>query len=84
MKWTFDAIFEHGLLRPVSPQPFADRQRVRVTVEAEADAKGTNGAASTNGAHVAPAAMTELIDALRRSPLRHGGPLPTRDELHER
>ena len=71
MLWTVDAIFEGGVLRPSQPLPLADKQRVRVTVEAE------NGADRS-------AARTKLIERLKQRSFDFGGKLPTREELHER
>jgi predicted DNA-binding antitoxin AbrB/MazE fold protein len=35
MTVTVEAVYENGLLKPSQPLPFADRTKVRVTVEAD-------------------------------------------------
>jgi predicted DNA-binding antitoxin AbrB/MazE fold protein len=71
---TIEAIYEDGVLTPLEPLELPERQRVRVTVEPVATITQDDRAA----------ARRALVDRLKRSTLSYGGPLPTRDELHER
>ncbi len=69
-----EAIYSHGVLRPLDPLQLLEDQRVRVTIET-IDGQPT-------GDH--EAALQRLMERLQRSSFSHGGPYPTRDELHER
>jgi predicted DNA-binding antitoxin AbrB/MazE fold protein len=70
----FEAVFENGVLRPLTHTALAEHQRVRVTVEvvsAESDARRSQ-------------ALEEFIARAERMQFRSTGPYPTRDELHDR
>lgn len=69
-----EAIFSHGVLKPLDPLELPEDQRVRLIVEPIADGNGKDR----------KAALERLIARLRRSSFSHGGPYPSRDELHER
>lgn len=74
MSLVIEAIYSGGLLRPLEPLELAERQRVRLTVDLldptpHADRQD---------------ALDALIDGLRQSTLHLRGPLPARDELHQR
>lgn len=68
-----EAIYSHGVLEPLEALELAERQRVRLTIEPLAEQPADRAAA-----------MQRLMDRLRRSKLSHGGPYPSRDELHDR
>jgi predicted DNA-binding antitoxin AbrB/MazE fold protein len=74
MRQIVEAIYADGVLKPLAALPFHEKQRLRLTIAA-VDEQAT----SDHGAH-----LHELIDRLRRSTFSYGGPLPTREELHER
>ena len=69
-----EAIYSHGVLRPLDPLQLLEDQRVRVTIET-IDVQPTGDR---------EAALQRLMEHLQRSTFSHGGPYPTRDELHER
>jgi len=69
-----EAIYSHGVLEPLEALKLPERQRVRLTIE-PIDGKPAGDRSD---------AMKELMDRLERSTFSHGGPYPTRDELHER
>ncbi|MCK4660392.1 MAG: antitoxin family protein [Phycisphaerae bacterium] len=69
-----EAIYSNGVLRPVDVLELPEQQRVRLTIE-PIDA----------GPDVdREAALQRLMERLEKSTFSYGGPLPTRDELHER
>lgn len=74
MTKVIEAIFEDGVLTPLEPLELPERQRVRVTVEA------INGNSPTDR----EAAMLRLRAGIAAMNFRLNGPLPSRDELHER
>ena len=74
MEITFEAIFDHGVLRPVQQLPLVDQQRVRLTLDIERRPSTVDD----------DAARRRLIEVFEQSPLRTNGSLPSRDELHER
>jgi predicted DNA-binding antitoxin AbrB/MazE fold protein len=73
MTKTIEAIYDSGVLRPLEELPLAEHQRVRLTVET-IDAPAADREAERRN----------LIERLQRSTLSHGGPVPSREELHER
>lgn len=78
MTQTVEAIYSHGVLEPLEPLDLSEQQRVRLTIE---PLKVAPPAEPQSDRHQA---MQELMDALKNSTFSHGGPYPTRDELHER
>ena len=74
MTKVIEAIFSNGVLKPVEPLGLPEQQRVRLTVEPIDAEQGVDRTAALN----------QLIEGLKRSKLRLNGPLPTRDELHDR
>ena len=69
-----EAIYSHGVLEPLEALELLERQRVRLTIEPLIEASAAER----------EAARRALVERLRKSTLSYGGPLPTRDELHER
>ncbi len=69
-----EAIYSHGVLEPLDSLDLPEGQRVRLTIEA---IDGRTEAEREAARHA-------LIARLKKSPLSYGGPMPTRDELHER
>ena len=69
-----EAIYSHGVLTPLDPVELREQQRVRLTIET------LDGPTTRDRSQ----AVQALIARLRQSPFAHGGPYPTRDELHER
>jgi predicted DNA-binding antitoxin AbrB/MazE fold protein len=67
-----EAVYSNGVLRPVEDLGLTEGQRVRLTVEL-VDEPVDRAAAIAN----LRAAVTDMQ-------FRSSGPLPTRDELHER
>ena len=55
-----DAIYEHGVLRPLEPLPLMERQRVRLSVEEPLTAPGSE--AATGGSKTT---VNQRIDELR-------------------
>ena len=74
MTKVIEAIYTKGVLKPVEALDLAEQQRVRLTIEP----------LDTRSDEERQAALERLIEGLKRSKLRLEGPLPTRDELHER
>ena len=74
MTRVIEAIYSNGVLRPVDALELPDQQRVRLTIEP------IDGASDVDR----ETALKRLIDGLKSSKLRLNGPLPTRDELHDR
>ncbi len=74
MTKVIEAIYSNGVLKPVEALGLPEQQRVRLTVEPIDAGQDVDRAAALN----------ELIEGLKRSKLRLNGPLPTRDELHDR
>ena len=74
MTKVIEAIYSDGVLKPVEALELPDDQRVRLTVEP------IDGDQNLNREE----AKKRLIERLKHSELRLTGPLPTRDELHER
>ena len=69
-----EAIYSHGVLEPLEALKLAERQRVRLTIE---PIDGKTEAEREAARHA-------LIARLKKSTLSYVGPMPTRDELHER
>jgi len=74
MTQTVEAIYTHGVLKPLEILPLEEQQHVRLTIET-VDTDQKNG-------H--EAALNRLIDRLKKSSLSYGGPPLSREELHER
>jgi predicted DNA-binding antitoxin AbrB/MazE fold protein len=69
-----EAIYANGAFQPVDALDLADQQRVRLTVEVIPD---DNGRARAD-------AFRRVRERIARSSFSYGGPMPGRDELHER
>lgn len=69
-----EAIYSHGVLEPLEALELPEKQRVRLTIE---PIDGKTEAEREAARHA-------LIARLKKSTFSHGGPYPTRDELHER
>ncbi len=69
-----EAIYSHGVLEPLEALELEEKQRVRVTIET-IDGQSTGDRQG---------ALQRLMERLRRSSFSHGGPYPTREQLHER
>jgi len=69
-----EAIYSHGVLEPLQALDLLEKQRVRLTIETLVEKSETERAA----------ARRALVERLRKSTFSYGGPMPTRDELHER
>ncbi len=74
MTKTIEAIYSHGVLEPLQALDLPEKQRVRLTVEA------INGTPASDR----EAAFAEFLKGVRSMNFHLDGPLPTRDELHER
>ncbi len=73
-----EAIYSHGVLEPLEALDLPEMQRVRLTIEPlKIDPQNGQEAARRE-------AMERLLESLKNSGFSHGGPYPTRDELHER
>ena len=68
-----EAIYTNGSLKLISSLPLADQQRVRVTVEPLEVV-----------ANQREAAVARFKAGVSRMGFRSQGPLPSRDELHDR
>ncbi len=69
-----EAIYTEGLLKPVDSLDLPDQQRVRLIVQT---IDGTAGSQRQ-------AALARLKAGIQAMNFRLQGPLPTRDELHDR
>lgn len=69
-----EAIYADGVFRPLEPVELADQQRVRITFEPIVSVSPEDR----------KAALSRARAIIERMNFRHGGPYPTRDELHER
>ena len=69
-----EAIYSNGVLTPVETLELAEQQRVRITVESLERPSPSER----------EAAMKRFRERTENSDFRLNGPLPTRDELHER
>jgi predicted DNA-binding antitoxin AbrB/MazE fold protein len=73
MTKTIEAIYDSGVLKPLEELPLAEHQRVRLTVQT-IDTPSADPATERQ----------RLVERLQQSTLSHGGPFPSREELHER
>ncbi len=73
MTQTIEAIYTDGILKPTAELPLRDNQRVRLTVET---IDGTNTDRD--------AAITRLKAGIANMRFFLEGPLPSREELHDR
>ena len=73
MTRTTEAIFTNGVLRPTEALPLREQERVRITVESIAQSNGSR-----------EEAVRRFLEGTEKLKLLTDGPLPTRDELHER
>jgi len=74
MTQTVEAIYTHGVLKPLEALPLREQEHVRVTIETvDAEQQKEH-----------EAALLRLIERLKRSKLSYGGPPLSREELHER
>jgi predicted DNA-binding antitoxin AbrB/MazE fold protein len=78
MTKVIEAIFSHGVLEPLEALELPEQQRVRLTIEPVMFASPVEQTADRKEA------MQRLLESLQNSTFSHGGPYPTRDELHER
>jgi len=69
-----EAIFSHGVLKPLDPLTLPEDQRVRLVVEP----------ISQPGKEDRAEAIAQLRAGIAQMNFHLTGPLPTRDELHER
>ncbi len=74
MTKVIEAIYSNGLLRPVETLDLPEEQRVRLIVQV----------IPHNKRRARREAFKRLRERIARSRFSYGGPLPTRDELHER
>ena len=68
-----DAIYTAGVLKPTRELPFRDKQRVRLTVEPIDEPQGD-----------CEAAIARLKAGIATMRFFSEGPLPSREELHDR
>lgn len=73
MTQTIEAIYTDGVLKPTEELPLRDNQRVRLTVET-IDETGVDREAAVRRLKAGIASMRFFSE----------GPLPTREELHDR
>ena len=69
-----EAIFSQGVLKPVDELQLREEQRVRLIIEPVAVGGGSDRTAALNRLRAGIASMR----------FSSSGPLPTRDELHDR
>jgi len=74
MVQNIEAIFEHGVLRPVDPLQLREHQRVKLTVELIDQPSDEDRRR----------ALDRFIEGARGMGFRSAGAYPARDELHER
>jgi predicted DNA-binding antitoxin AbrB/MazE fold protein len=74
MTQVIEAIFSQGVLKPLDPLELFEDQRVRVTVEP----------VMSLAAHDREAAIKRWKEGIASMNFRLTGPLPSRDELHDR
>ena len=73
MTQTIEAIYSDGVLKPTAELPFRDNQRVRLTVETIDETTKDR-----------EAAVTRLKAGIASMRFFSEGPLPSREELHDR
>ena len=78
MTKVIEAIYTHGVLEPLEALDLSEKQRVRLIVQ-PIDGVGPLCPPSDR-----EAAMTRLRAGIASMNFRLTGPLPTRDELHDR
>lgn len=74
MTKVIQAIYANGVLKPTEALELSEQQRVRLIVQTEESPTDEQR----------KAALQRLFDRIDRMNFRLRGPLPTRDELHER
>lgn len=74
-----EAIFQNGVFKPVSPPELREGERVHLTVERVAQGDIAEIEAVARGA-----ALSRLRAGIDSMSFRSSGPLPSRDELHDR
>ena len=74
MTRVIEAIYCDGVLQPVESLELPDQQRVRLTIEP----------INTPSDEERRAAVQKLFEEIDEMDFRLTGPLPTREELHER
>ncbi|MCK4660391.1 MAG: antitoxin family protein [Phycisphaerae bacterium] len=74
MTKVIEAIYSNGVLKPVEALELPEQQRVRLIVQVIA----------ADRRRAREEAFKRLRERIARSKFSYGGPLPTRDELHER
>ena len=73
-----EAIYSHGVLEPLESLDLPEKQRVRLIVQPIDNASLSDASADRH------AAMKRLRAGIASMNFRLTGPLPTRDELHDR
>lgn len=74
-----EAIFQDGVFRPVSPPDLREGERVHLTVE-----RLTQGDVAEVDAEARGAALSRLRAGIDRMNFHSSGPMPSRDESHDR
>jgi predicted DNA-binding antitoxin AbrB/MazE fold protein len=74
-----EAIFQNGVFKPVSPPELREGERVHLTVERVVQGDIVEIEAVARGA-----ALSRLRAGIDSMNFCSSGPLPSRDELHER
>jgi predicted DNA-binding antitoxin AbrB/MazE fold protein len=74
MAQVVEATYSDGMLRPDAPLDLHESQRVRLTIEPLSSLDGPKRSE----------ALARLKEGIRSMNFRSGGPLPSRDELHDR
>jgi predicted DNA-binding antitoxin AbrB/MazE fold protein len=69
-----EAIFSHGVLKPIGELRLREQQRVRLIIDALSPADDADRGA----------ALQRLRDGIAGMAFSLNGPLPSRDELHDR
>ena len=68
MTITVEAVFEHGVLKPVQPLPLKEQERVRVTLHTAADIQAAVGRVRAT-AGLIPCSDAALIDRVALDPI---------------
>ena len=74
-----EAIFQNGVFKPMSPPELREGERVHLTVERVAQGDLAETEAVARGA-----ALSRLRAGIDSMNFCSSGPLPSRDELHDR
>jgi predicted DNA-binding antitoxin AbrB/MazE fold protein len=69
-----EAIYSNGVLKPVDALDLTEQQRVRLILHT----------VDSNGSHDREAALKRLREGIAKMDFSSTGPLPSRDELHDR